>query len=127
MVRVYPTGTGRYLVKEWKGECRVLFYNFDINGTQAKRDYDGLIDPKICDMLDLGWTATVLGLASTTYNREWNFHLSRMRALSVSDRIADAMSFRPRSPWAHSRPPIHTGWTVDLQTARRDDAGLRNI
>jgi hypothetical protein len=126
MVRVYPTGSGRYLAKEWKGEYRVLFYNFDINGTQAKSDYDGLIDHKICEMLNNGCTATVLGLASTTYNREWNFHLSRLRALSVVDRIVGAMRFRESNPLVH-RPPIHTGYTVDLQTALRNDAGIRNI
>lgn len=127
MVRVYSTGTGLYLPREWKGEFRVLFYNFDINGTEAKPDYNGLIDHTICPLLNDGWTATVLGLASTTYNREWNFHLSRLRALSVADRIVSGMSFRTPNPLAPSRPAIHTGWTVDLQTARRDDAGLRNI
>lgn len=125
MVRVWPTGGGFYTDRTWPNEYRVLFYNFDINGTASKPEFNGLIGKAICDRLVRGWTATVLGLASTTSNKDWNFHLSRLRALAVADRIVAFMQSRSMALTVPTPTAVHTAWTEDLATAFRSSAGIR--
>jgi hypothetical protein len=104
----------------------VCLYNFDINGSAVKEGHGGVLSYRVCNWLENGCTATVLGLASTTGDRAWNLELSRRRANAVTTRIVQGMAYRTHNPFAPSSS-VRSSAVLDLDTARRLDAGIRTV